>query len=247
MRGIVDFHSHILPGIDDGSCSVEESIALLRLEAEQGITHVVATPHFYPQYDTPEHFLRRRAEAEKLLREEIGRCSGLPALSIGAEVYYFAGISSSEAMSDLTIDQKKCILIEMPTPPWTDTMYRDLEGLYTKQGLLPIIAHVDRYIGRFRTFGIPERLIELGVLVQANAEFFLKKSTSSMALHMLKNDKIHLLGSDCHNLSSRAPNLGEALGLIEKRLGYAPLAAIQECQVRVLQSDVKNAHSVAIL
>ena len=69
MREIIDFHSHILPGIDDGSRNVEESIALLRKEAEQGITHVIATPHFYPQHDTPERFLKRRNEAETVLRE----------------------------------------------------------------------------------------------------------------------------------------------------------------------------------
>ena len=69
MGGIIDFHSHILPGIDDGSRSVEESIALLQKEAEQGISHVVATPHFYPQLDTPERFLKRRAEAEAALRD----------------------------------------------------------------------------------------------------------------------------------------------------------------------------------
>ncbi len=237
MGGIVDFHSHILPGIDDGSRSIEESIALLRMEAEQGIEHVIATPHFYPQYDTPEHFLRKRTEAEVLLREEMGKHSGLPLLSIGAEVYYFYGISNSRGLLELTINQKKCILIEMPTPPWTDAMYRDLEGLYTKQGLFPVVAHVDRYIGRFRDFGIPQRLMELPVLVQANAEFFLKKSSSSKALCMLKKNHIHLLGSDCHNLSSRKPNLGEALRLIERRLGYAPLAAIQEYQAHVLQNE----------
>ena len=71
MSEIIDFHTHVLPGIDDGSCNVEESIALLRKEAEQGITHVIATPHFYPRYDTPEHFLERRAEAEAILREEM--------------------------------------------------------------------------------------------------------------------------------------------------------------------------------
>ena len=161
MCGIVDFHSHILPGIDDGSSSVEESIALLRKEAEQGIQHVVATPHFYPQYDTPEQFLKKRAEAEAILRKEMQRHTDLPKLSVGAEVYYFRGISNSQSMKELTIDGKMCILIEMPSPPWDDAMYRDLEGLYSKQSLLPIIAHVDRYIGRFRTYGIPEKLAEL--------------------------------------------------------------------------------------
>ena len=237
MAGIIDFHSHVLPGVDDGSHSLEESIAMLRMEAEQGVSHVIATPHFYPRHDTPEDFLRKRREAEDLLREEMKKHSDLPALSVGAEVYYFPGISNSEAMAELTIDHKKCILIEMPTPPWSDAMYRELEGLYTKQGLIPIVAHVDRYLGRFRTFGIPQRLAELPVLVQANAEFFLQKSTSAMAFRMLKQNSIHLLGSDCHNLDSRKPNLRAALELIERRMGSTPLAAIQESQAYALQNE----------
>ena len=237
MSGVIDFHSHILPGIDDGSHNVDESIALLRMEAEQGINHVVATPHFYPQHDTPERFLKRRAEAERILREEMQAHAGMPQLSIGAEVYFFNGISNSDAISELTIDRKRCILIEMPPLPWTNAMYRELEGLYGKQGLLPIIAHIDRYIGRFRTYGIPDRLAQMPVLVQANAEFFLKKSTSSMALRMLKKNQIHLLGSDCHNLSSRKPNLGEALDLIRKRMGEESGEAICAWQQHVLQNE----------
>lgn len=235
MSGVIDFHSHILPGVDDGSHSVEESIALLRMEAEQGIGHVVATPHFYPQHDTPERFLKRRAEAERILRKEMQAHKGLPELHIGAEVYFFNGISNSEAISELTIDRKRCILIEMPPLPWTDSMYRELEDLHWKQGLLPIVAHIDRYIGRFRTYGIPDRLAQLPVLVQANAEFFLKRSTSSMAVRMLKKNQVHLLGSDCHNLSSRKPNLEDALDVIGKRLGGPSLEAICTWQEHALQ------------
>ena len=234
MKEIIDFHSHILPGIDDGSRSVEESIALLQEQARQGITHVIATPHFYPQYDSPESFLKRRGEAEALLREEMQKYTGLPKLSVGAEVYFFNGISDSEAILPLTIDKKRCILIEMPPMPWTESMYRDLEGLYSKQGLLPVVAHVDRYIGRFRTYGIPQRLAELPVLVQANAEFFLRKATSARALRMLSKGQIHLLGSDCHNLTFRSPNLRKAVALIEKRLGQDAIRAVCQWQQRAL-------------
>lgn len=219
MRTVVDFHSHILPRIDDGSASMEESITMLRMEAEQGVDCVVATPHFYAYHDTPERFLNRRARAESLLREEMVKYPDLPKVKIGAEVYFFKGISDSDMISELTIDSKRCILIEMPASPWTDSMYRELEDLYVKRGLTPIVAHVDRYISRFHTFGIPKRLGELPVLVQANADFFLKRATSSMAIRMLKNDGVHLLGSDCHDLDSRKPNLGEAVGVIERRLG----------------------------
>ena len=234
MKSVVDFHSHILPGVDDGAASVEESISLLQMEKQQGIDLVVATPHFYAQHDTPEKFLRRRARAEEVLREEMSRYSDLPEIKIGAEVYFYRGISDSDAITELTIDSKRCILIEMPVSPWTDSMYRELEDLYVKRGLTPIIAHVDRYLGRFRTFGIPKRLSELPVLVQANAEFFLNQSTSAMAMRMLKRDQIQLLGTDCHNLGSRKPNLGEAVELINRRLGAGAIEQINACAYAAL-------------
>ena len=234
MKSVVDFHSHILPNVDDGSASVEESISLLQMEKQQGVDLVVATPHFYAQHDTPEKFLRRRARAEEVLREEMSRYSDLPEIKIGAEVYFYRGISDSDAITELTIDSKRCILIEMPVSPWTDSMYRELEDLYVKRGLTPIIAHVDRYLGRFRTFGIPKRLSELPVLVQANAEFFLNQSTSAMAMRMLKRDQIHLLGTDCHNLGSRKPNLGEAVELINRRLGAGMIEQINAYERDVL-------------
>ena len=117
MKDIVDFHSHILPGIDDGSASLEESIALLKMEAKQGIRHVVATPHFYPRYDDPEQFFIRRQEAEYLLRREMEIHPGLPELTVGAEVHFFPGMSHSDILSGLTIGGKECILIEMPGAP----------------------------------------------------------------------------------------------------------------------------------
>lgn len=233
MIGVVDFHSHILPGIDDGSASVEESIKLLQMEAAQGIRHVVATPHFYANYDSPDRFLRRRAAAEERLREEISKHTDLPEISVGAEVYYFPGISESELLLELTIGKKRCILIEMPHSPWSQSMYRDLEGIYVKQGLTPVVAHVDRYIAPFRTMGIPERLAELPVLVQANAEFFLERSTARLAMRLLREDKIQLLGSDCHNLKDRTPNLGLAVEKIRKKLGDEVLNRIVSYQSEV--------------
>lgn len=238
MSQIIDFHSHILPGIDDGSRDVNESIALLRKEAEQGITHVVATPHFYPRHDTPERFLERRAEAEAILREEMSKHTGLPKLSVGAEVYFFNGISDSDGIFPLTIGKERCILIEMPFCPWTDKVYRELEDIYCKQGLLPVVAHIDRYLGGFRSFGNPRYLEELPVLVQANAEFFLHRRTAATALRMLKKDQIHLLGSDCHNLTDRSPNLMEALSLIEKRLGREAIENICHWQQQALPNTV---------
>lgn len=234
MKGIIDFHSHILPGIDDGSRSVEMSMEMLRRSAQQGVRHMVATPHFYPRYDSPEHFLRKREEAELRLREAMAEESGLPEISLGAEVYFFSGISDSDLVGTLTIEGKRCILIEMPHSPWKDSHYRELAGIYEKHRITPIIAHVDRYIRPFKTHHIPERLAELPVLVQANASFFLNSSTRSMALRMLRKGQIHLLGSDCHNLDDRAPNLKGAADIIQDRLGPSAMRQIRYFQEEVL-------------
>lgn len=225
---VTDLHSHILPGIDDGSSSLEQSIAMLRAEAEQGIRHVVATPHFYAQYDKPEEFLEKRTQAEAELRREMAKYPELPRLSIGTEVFYFSGIADSQILPRLTIAGTNYILVELPMPPWSERVYKDLEDIWRKRGLTPVIAHVDRYIAPWNTHRIPERLAELPVLVQANAEFFLQRSTRNMALRMLRQGKIHLLGSDCHNMEDRAPNLAEAVKLIEQKLGPYMIGYIRE-------------------
>jgi protein-tyrosine phosphatase len=231
---ITDFHSHVLPCLDDGSRSVEQSIAMLRAEAEQGITHVVATPHFYAHRTTPERFLEKRKRSEEMLREEMEKHEGLPRLSVGAEVYFFQGICDCDALKLLTIEKNDCILLEMAESPWGDYAYREICQIWEKQGITPIIAHIDRYIGPWRTYGIPERLAQLPVAVQANAEFFLRPATASMAMRMLKKDQIHLLGSDCHDMGDRSPNLSDAVKQIRKSLGEEAIEHIKCCEDELL-------------
>lgn len=237
---LTDFHSHVLPGIDDGSASLEESIAMLKMEAAQGVTRVVATPHFYPQYDSPEKFLARRAEAEAQLREEMTKHEGLPELIVGAEVYFFRGISEFDSLSGLTTDEKSSILLlEMPMTKWTQSMYAEILGIYEKQGLTPVIAHVDRYMTPLNTQGIPSRLEQMPVYVQANASSFLRPGMRWLMTRLLKEDRIHLLGSDCHNLEDRQPNLGEAVKMIQKYAGSDAIRQIRAHEDRVLNCRKK--------
>ncbi len=231
---LTDFHTHILPGIDDGSASLEESLAMLRKEAEQGVKRVVATPHFYAQIDTPRHFLDKRSEAAERLQQRLAQEPDLPQVVLGAEVYYYRGISDSDILSQLTVGRSKYILIEMPEAPWPEHAWQELENIQVKQGLTPIIAHVDRYITRWRQHGIPERLQQLPVLVQANAGFFLRPGTRSLALRMLEQEQLHLLGSDTHNTTTRPPNLSKAAGLICKRLGQFAIKRIKQYEKLVL-------------
>lgn len=224
---ITDFHSHILPGIDDGSRSVEMSIAMLKKMAEQGITRVVATPHFYAHKDTPNRFLARRVRAENALRQELSRHTELPEVLVGAEVYYFPGMSNSDMLPALTISGTNYLLVEMHDSPWNESMYRELENIRIRQGLIPIIAHIDRYITPMRQHGIPDRLRSMELLVQANADFFLDWRTRRLALQLLEADYIHLLGTDCHDMKRRAPNLPEALEKIRQKLGDRPVRHLE--------------------
>lgn len=234
MKPVIDFHSHILPGIDDGSHSVQESLEMLRKEAEHGVRYVVATPHFYANHDTLERFLQRRFHAVAKLKETMAGQENLPKLIIGAEVYYYPGISESDALPKLTLGPGKAVLVEMPHGPWTEAMYQELADIYSRRGIIPIVAHVDRYISPLRAHRISQRLEELPVLVQANTEFFLDRATAGMALRMLKKGQIHLLGTDCHNMKSRAPNLEPALRIINDRLGSGAIDHIRAHERMVL-------------
>jgi len=207
---------------------------MLRLAAQQGIRRVVATPHFYPRYDDLERFLERRDRAMERLQGAMGADIELPEIVLGAEVYFFRGMRESDQLSRLTIEGKNYLLIEMPASPWTEDMYLELEQIWTRQGILPIVAHIDRYIRPLRTYGIPERLSQMPVLVQANAEFFINKRTAGMALRLLNADRIHLLGSDCHNMTTRTPNLDAAVQCIRSRLGPAALQRIKGYEQEIL-------------
>ena len=221
--------------MDDGSRSVAESVAMLQEMAAQGVKQVVATPHFYPRKESVVRFLERREAAWAALREETAKYADLPEVRLGAEVFYYTGISDSPELEKLAVQDTRYLLVEMPDGQWTPRMYRELEKIALLQGLTPIVAHVDRYIRPFRTKGIPETLAQLPVLVQANGAFFLDRWTSSLAMKLLKKGQIHLLGSDAHNLDSRSPNLGAAAETIRKKLGEEVLEMLAQNGREVLK------------
>ena len=225
---IVDLHSHVLPGVDDGSSSLTESLAMLRESAAQGIMVMAATPHFDPRSDTTEAFLERRNRAAEELKRQME--AGMPRLLLGAEVRYFRGISESEKLPLLTLEGGRALLLELPPAPWPEEIWKELAQFRQRTGIVPIIAHLDRYIRPFRTRGIPERLGELDVLVQANSSFFLKRTTASLAQRLLREGKIHLLGSDCHGIRNRRPDLGATLKKIQPWIEH-----ICRCQQRILE------------
>lgn len=212
---LIDFHSHILPGIDDGARTPEEALEMLELMAAQGVRRVVSTSHFYPEREEPDSFLARRKKAVEMLRAVFHK--GLPDIYLGAEVAYFPGISRCDRLPELAIRGTHLILIEMPFCRWTPSVSEELFTIRDTMGLTPIVAHLERYIDqRPGTFG---ELAAGGILLQSNAEHFLDFWHKRRAITMLENGYIHLLGSDCHRIDSRMPNLSEAVEYIRDKLG----------------------------
>lgn len=210
---------------------------MLRMESQQGIEQVVLTPHFYAEKEALSHFLERRNRSFERLAAAMTGIEGLPELSIGAEVRIFEGIGNAEFLDELAISGTKCILIEMPMPPWSENLLKELERIRYKRGLIPVVAHIDRYVSPWRTRGIPETFAELPVLVQASGSFFTNRSTRNFALKLLRENKIHLLGSDCHNLDTRLPNLQEALQIIEGKMSTSRILKINSLESRLMDGE----------
>ncbi len=213
---MIDFHSHILPGIDDGSQSVAESLEMLQALWDQGVEIVVATPHFYANHHSVEEFLSRRAAALAALKKELP--ADAPRILCGAEVKYYPGISRMEGLQDLTMEGSKLLLLEMSMSRWTEYTIKELEELASRGDMSLVIAHMERYM-KFQDDKVIRRLYESGIRMQFNASFFLEFATKRKAIAMLENGQIHMIGSDCHNMRSRPPRMGKAQDLIRKKLG----------------------------
>ena len=233
---MLDIHTHILPGMDDGSENVKQSIAMLRREAKQGIGRVAVTPHFYPNRESPEHFLKRRNAAVQSLVEKTSERKGLPEIIVGAEAAYFSGISRMEDVEALCLGNTRALLVEMPFCRWNSGMIDELVFLKECSGVQPILAHIERYL-RYQPMGTVEQMCESGVWIQANASFFLRWQTSWLAMRMLKNRRIQFIGSDCHDIKNRPPNFGEAISRIEKRLGKSAVRYLNHMERRLLEGE----------
>lgn len=243
---IADIHTHILPGFDDGSRSSAESFAMLSELYRQGVGRVVVTPHFYARRDEPDLFVKSRDAAAEHLVGRIGELIAdagahgegdirLPDIYLGAEVTFFNAISICPELDRMCIRGTRYLLVEMPFDNWTGAMLQELYVIKNKLGITPIIAHIERYFSLFNRDMLDEMISE-GMLVQSNAEAFLHLGTRRRALKLLEDGRIHLLGSDCHNTEKRAPNIKDALDVIEKKLGTDVIDKLCESGRSILES-----------
>lgn len=196
----VDFHTHVLPGIDDGSQSESQSYRILKMEKNNGVAIVLATPHFYPDGPTPTESVKTRTEAyEKLMAYAKADGGELPSIKQGAEVLLCTETADLEDLRALAIEGTDYILIEMPYSNWQPWVYEAIERIQVKHGLIPIIAHVERYVPMHTdTDQIYKLLTMPNVLGQMNTRSIMNKATRRLCHKMLECGMVHVIGSDAH-------------------------------------------------
>lgn len=221
---MIDFHTHILPGIDDGSKNIEMTEAMLEEEARQGVTEICATPHFYAQRMSFDSFLENRRHAAEITAELLDRRGDLPKIYTGAEVFYFQGMGRAERVKELCVTGTSTILVEMPFAQWDRQVFDDISDLIKKQHLAVVIAHIERYYEFQKDKSVWDEVFGLPLTRQINAGSFLRGWLGSrFAIKVKKEHPSTLIGTDCHNMDRRKPNLAEAREVIAKKIGQEAL------------------------
>ena len=207
---MIDFHTHILPNMDDGSDSVNTSIELLNILKNEGVKLVCLTSHFYPKQESIDDFIARRNKAFSMLKYDDMK------LKLGAEIHYYRGISTSEDIYKLCIENTNILLIELSfSAPINDNVIKELINLKNR-GFRVILAHIERYnIDNGQLLNMHNN----GILFQCNSEVFDGFFSSRKYLKLLKNGLIDVIGSDTHNNTDRKPNYKKAMTVIENKLG----------------------------
>lgn len=212
---LIDFHAHILPGMDHGCDDVAMSIGQLKMAAEHKIDIVVATSHFYPYQENVESFLKRRKNASEGLeaaREELtairnklevpkerldaARMNRSPSIRLGAEVLICSNIDKMQGIEELCIENSKVLLIEMPfMRQWELNLVETVVRLRDKKNLEVILAHGERY-----PMKEVEKLLERGFQMQLNVSSSAKLRPSNSVKRYIEEYNVTAFGSDIHGL-----------------------------------------------
>ncbi len=232
---MVDFHSHVLPGVDDGAANLEVTEALLRSQKNQGVDIVVATPHLYKEASVSD-FLMVRDNALSLVKESFGQ--EMPELVVGAEVELYCGLAANEDLKKLCIGNTNYMLIEMPFSYWNDWYYEELDALISK-GIRPIIAHLDRYLSTIDDLYNIEKLFLRDVVIQINAESMKFFSFRRIFKELIKKSNVSfILGSDCHDLKKRPCYMEKAVKIIRRKYGENFLADMMYVAEMILDNQI---------
>lgn len=230
---MIDFHTHVLHGIDDGAVDLDMSIAMLEEAYASGTEVVVVSPHFYPRrMGGIDYFLQVRDKKYNELKQA---CKGraVPKLLLGAEVNISDHINELKNFHDLCIEGTDYMLMEMPFVPWEEWMIECIYNL-TVNGIKPIMVHIDRYMHYPKA--ALAALNELNPLYQISSEALLSHIDRKIVFDLFKEGRAHVLGSDMHNLRVRKNTLSMAYEQLKTRFGEEYLEYIEVNGNKILQN-----------
>jgi protein-tyrosine phosphatase len=216
MRNVIDLHTHILPGLDDGVATVEEACELARLAAAEGVTAIVATPHVREDYPTTP---AQMESAVRRLRQELQdagiEVDVLPGGEIALERLPLLG---QEDLVRFSLAQSgRYVLLEFPYVGWPLALETSLWKLQAA-GLVPIIAHPERNREVQERADRLAPLVAAGALVQitaASVDGRLGRSAQRTAHALLKDGTAHVIASDAHGAAIREAGLADAVASVD--------------------------------
>lgn len=234
---MIDFHSHILPALDDGAKSFDDTSALINELYTQRVTGIVCTPHFYPDSIGIDRFLSKRDLALEQVRESFFLRKDIKFYS-GAEVYLSEFLSLCKNLHPLCIEGTSILLLEMPfSPRWPSDYGKIIRRLVDYHSIIPMIAHAERYPFVMKhSSGILKELIDSGCIIQANCDSFLDPQLREKVLKWLDNGLIHVLGTDCHSIGARPPHMKQACDVISRELGPGVLENLESYSAGLLDN-----------
>jgi protein-tyrosine phosphatase len=222
---MVDIHCHVLPGIDDGPETWEETAEMCRIAAEDGITHIVATPH------CNDEFLYDRDLYAEMLGELYDTADGKLGFSLGCD-FHFSYDNVRDALAHprrYTIGESQYLLVEFDDYSIPASVQQDLFSL-SSNGMVPIITHPERNPVLLRKSDIVLEMVEQGCLVQVTANAFTGfwgKPSQKMAEWLLRREAVHVVASDAHDPEHRKPVLSDA----HKAIGHLVSGKIADALV----------------
>lgn len=213
---MIDIHNHILPEIDDGPRTWEESLALCELFIQEGVTTVVATPHIFDvRYPNPNS--EQILDALTHLRE---RLSGRLQIVCGAEVRLVPEVTTILGRKELFINHGPYLLVELPSKIIPHGIEHLIFSL-TSSGIKPIIAHPERNLVFLEHEERLRQLLGMGCSAHLDAPALLNEKTPvfKTALRWIKAGLIHCVASDAHRPDWRPPQLAAARARVKQEYG----------------------------
>lgn len=229
VQNLVETHCHILPGIDDGSPDVETSLKMIEKLKNQGAEAIILTPHYYSDSISLDDFLAKRDNAFNELTNALPH--GSPKLIPAAEVYISKYLFNYESLDRIVIGNSGYALIEHPFDcDFSQKYYDRLMNLIFDFGIKPILAHIERYQALMDNQELLDEYIKSGCLVQVNISSFVyaHRNTRKKLFKYLDSGRVHIIGSDCHNLSGRPPEFTQGVKEIIKRSGKEAIDILEK-------------------